>query len=241
VTDQTSASPNRETQKIHTRYTEEGSFPRLQERVQTQLGFLNNLLITLAVALLAFAANASANSSELQHLDRYKWLIFFGMILLACSVLMGIELAHNRLQSYRITTRTARLRQLRDRLEGERRPYETIRLAKQASFFAGWAKRGILEKKERDEVGTAAKFLEDAIPERYKKGAGKRVTAGQNGQDQTEIDVLSIAGATTKLIETLRAWSERADDWTWIWLGCQTWCFIIGALLLLMVSLIYYA
>jgi hypothetical protein len=240
MTDQTSASSNGQTQEIHTRYIEEGSFPRLQERVQTQLGFLNNLLITLAIALLAFAANASANSSELQHLDRYKWLIFAGMILLACSVLMGIELAHNRLQSYRITTRTARLRQLRDRLEGEQRSYEKIRLAKQASFFAGWAKRAILEKKERADIDTAAKLLEDAIPERYKKEAGKR-GAGQNGLDQTEIDVPSIADATTKLIETLRAWSEKADDWTWRWLGFQTWSFIIGALLLLIVSLIYYA
>jgi hypothetical protein len=149
VTDRTSASSNVQIQDAQTRYIEEGSFPRLQERVQAQLGFVNNLLITLAVALLAFAANASANPSEVQHLGWRRWLISSGMILLACSVLLGIGLAHNRLQSYRITTRTARLRQLRDRLVGEQRAYERTRLAKQASFFAEWAKHSISKRRRK--------------------------------------------------------------------------------------------
>jgi hypothetical protein len=54
-------------------YVEEGTFPRLQERTQTQLGFINSLLITLAVGLLAFAANSSASSSELHRLGWRKW------------------------------------------------------------------------------------------------------------------------------------------------------------------------
>ena len=100
-------------------YVEEGAFPRLQERTQAQLGFINSLLITLAVGLLAFAANASASSTELHRLGWRKWLVLAGVVVLACSVLSGLRLAHNRLASHRITTRVARLRQLRDRYRSE--------------------------------------------------------------------------------------------------------------------------
>jgi hypothetical protein len=162
------------------------------------------------------------------------------MILLACSVLLGIGLAHNRLQSYRITTRTARLRQLRDRLVGEQRSYERTRLAKQASFFAEWAKNPISKKEEKADIYTAARVLEEVIPESYKREA-KEGVASRNGQGQIETDVPSIADATTKLIETLRAWSDKADDRSWRLLKFQTWSFIIGASLLLIVPLIYYS
>lgn len=64
------------------RDAEEGAFPRLQERSQTQLGFINSLLVTLAVGLLAFAANASASGSELGRLGWRKWLLFAGLLVL---------------------------------------------------------------------------------------------------------------------------------------------------------------
>lgn len=62
------------------RYPEEGPFPRLQERVLSQLGFVNNLLITLAVAVLAFAANALADHAELRALGWRRWLLTSGLI-----------------------------------------------------------------------------------------------------------------------------------------------------------------
>jgi len=222
--------------KIH--YTEEGSFPRLQERVQTQFGFVNNLLITLAIGLLAFAANASANSSELQHLGWRKWLLFSGMILLAISPLAGIRLAHNRLQSHRMTTRTARLRQLRDRLLEQQRSYEIIRLARQANFFERWAKYSQTKKEEKDGIRCAARNLSSVIPESYRREQKQGMVAA-DGQCPA-VNVSRIADATTRLIEALRTWTETADDWTWRWLRAQTWSFIVGALLLLVVPLTYY-
>ncbi len=120
------------------RYVEEGPFPRLQERTQTQLGFVNNLLVTLAVGLLAFAVNASASSAELHRLGWRRWLLLIGLLAMACSVLAGLRLAFNRLASHRITTRVARLRQLRDRYKAESRPLE-LRLGRQAVFFETWA------------------------------------------------------------------------------------------------------
>lgn len=69
---------------------EEGAFPRLQERTQTQLGFINNLLVTLAVGLLAFAVNASANSTDLDQGWR-KVVLSLGLVALAFSVLAGLQ------------------------------------------------------------------------------------------------------------------------------------------------------
>jgi hypothetical protein len=106
------------------RFVEEGAFPRLQERTQTQLAFINSLLITLAVGLLAFAANVSASNSELYRLGWRKWLLLAGLVVLVASVLSGLRLAHNRLASQRVTTRVARLRQLRDRYASVPRGFE---------------------------------------------------------------------------------------------------------------------
>jgi len=66
---------------------EEGAFSRLQERTQIQLGFVNSLLTTLAIGLLAFAVNASASSVELNRLGWRKWLLFSGLVTLALSPL----------------------------------------------------------------------------------------------------------------------------------------------------------
>src|SRR5258708_12776248 len=106
-------------QKPASGYVEEGPFPRLQERTQTQLGFVNNLLVTLAVGLLAFAVNASASSAELHRLGWRRWLLLIGLLAMACSVLAGLRLAFNRLASPRITTRVASLPQLRVRSQTE--------------------------------------------------------------------------------------------------------------------------
>jgi hypothetical protein len=233
-----SASVDRSAPNAEIRYTEEGSFPRLQERVQAQLGFVNNLLTTLAVGLLAFAANASANSSELQHLGWREWLLFSGMILLALSLLAGIRLAHNRLQSHRITTRTARLRQLRDRLLEQHRSYEITRLARQANFFEDWAKYSQTKKAENSNIHTAARNLSSAIRVYTKETTQRNGCRPRKGA--VVMGVSPIANATTRLVEALRPWYEKADDWTWWWLRAQTWTFMVGSLLLLVVPLSYY-
>lgn len=227
---------------------EEGAFSRLQERTQTQLGFVNSLLITLAIGLLAFAVNASASSAELSRLGWRKWLVFSGLVTLAFSVLSGLRLAHNRLASQRMTTRVARLRQLRDRYRSERRDYELQRLGRQAVFFERWAKYSWSKVPEKQHVHEAARDLATLIPDECKVRRRPKQPAedtrppasGIGAERPSNQYIPGIPAATTRLVEALRTWYERADDWTWRWLRAQTWLFIVGAVLLVVVPLSYY-
>jgi hypothetical protein len=221
-------------------FVEEGAFPLLQERTQTQLGFINSLLITLAIGLLAFAANASASSSELHRLEWRKWLLLSGLAVLALSVLSGLRLAHNRLASHRVTTRVARLRQLRDRYVSAPRGYELRRLRRQVLFFETWAKGSWSKRPEKEQVHKAARDLAAVIPDGYTakgvaKANGQEALGSLPGPDRAQ-----IADLATALVEALRAWYEQADNWTWRWLRVQTGCFIVGAVLLLVVPISYY-
>ena len=81
----------------HPRFVEEGAFPRLQERTQTQLGLINSLLITSAVGLLAFAANASSDSAELKRLGWREWLLLSGAAALLAAQLPKQATVHRRL------------------------------------------------------------------------------------------------------------------------------------------------
>jgi hypothetical protein len=236
----TDDTPSKRTARRRPAYLEEGAFPRLQERTQSQLGFINSLLVTLAVGLLAFAANASGNSAELDRLGWRKWLLFVGLLVLALSVLSGLRLAFNRLASHRITTRVARLRQLRDRYGSEERVYELRRLGRQAVFFESWAWGSPIKRREKQGVRTAAKALAKLIPASYKPVKHTRPPDVDDGHEPVTSDVSKITRATTDLVEALRSWYERADDWTWVWLRWQTWFFIGGAALLLVVPLSYY-
>jgi hypothetical protein len=235
----TDAQDRRDTDRPR-QFVEEGTFPRLQERTQTQLGFINSLLITLAIGLLAFAANASASSAELHRLEWRKWLLMSGLAVLALSVLSGLRLAHNRLASHRITTRVARLRQLRNRYVSAPRGYELRRLRRQALFFETWAKGSWSKRLEKEQVHEAARDLAAVIPDGYtSKGAAK--ASGQEALGSLpKPDPAQIADRATALVEALRAWYEQADDWTWRWLRVQTGCFIVGAILLLVVPVSYY-
>jgi hypothetical protein len=101
--------------------------------------FINNLLVGLAIGLLAFAANASASSAGLDRGWR-RVVLLVGLAGLALSVLAGLRLAFNRLASHRVTTRVARLRQLRDRYSSAQGgAYELRRLGRQGLFFKKWA------------------------------------------------------------------------------------------------------
>lgn len=216
-------------------YSEEGAFPRLQERVLTQLGFINSLLITLAVGLLAFAANASSDSTELDHLGWRKWFLMAGIILLALSALAGIGLARNRLRSHRMTARTARLRQLRDRLQKEQRSYELIKLARQADFLRRWDKYGPRTSQEKVKLHNAAQILSNDSPDDHKQ----QDKSGLPRMKAT-VDVREVAGAATSVVEALRSWYEKVDDVTWQWLKFQTLTFVLGAVPLVVVPLSYY-
>jgi hypothetical protein len=218
---------------------EEGTFPRLQERTQTQLGFINSLLVTLAVGLIAFAANVSASSSELHRLGGRRWLLLAGLVVLVISVLSGLRLAQNRLASHRVTTRVARLRQLRERYVADRRGYELRRLGRQAVFFQSWAKCSWSKRPEKKRLRQAAGVLTDAIPQQYvDKNAPE--TSGQKSNSLPTPDAATIDVTVTELVEALRDWYDRADIWTWRWLKIQTGCFIVGTVCLFVVPVSFY-
>jgi hypothetical protein len=234
LSDGRSGRSPKETARQRPEHLDEGIFARLQERTQTQLGFINSLLVTLAVGLLAFAADASANAAELNRLGWRRWLVFAGLLALAFSVLAGLRLAFNRLASHRITTRVARLRQLRNRT------YELRRLARQAVFFETWAWGSLSKPQEKADVRIAAKALAEQIPAAYHPMKHAKPQPANDEHADIRPDMSKITTSTTELVEALRSWYERADDRTWFWLRCQTWLFIGGAALLLVVPLSYY-
>jgi hypothetical protein len=207
---------------------EEDPFPRLQDRVIGQLGFVNNLLITLAVAVLAFAANALTDHAELRALGWRRWLITSGLVLLAVSVLTGIAVAHNRLSALRVSARTARLRHLRDRWRDQGRAYQFDRLRWHAAFFSKWGQPGLARKAASEHVRATATTLADALPDSLRKV-----------RPWVSSDPAAAAAwhATTDLVDALRSWSDIADDQTWRWLRWQAGAFSVGALLLLVVAL----
>ncbi len=251
--------------KRRRRDSDEEVYPRLQERTQGQLGFLNNLLITLTVGVLAFAANGLTSSGEQSHLGWRRWLLFSGLILLALSLLVGLRLAHNRLQSLRLTARVARLRQLGDRYEQEQDSYDKEQLREQAVFLQGWAGAWWVrtKRRERKDIRDKAENLiakidkppEDGQPAGSKgeradtTSTDQTSTAGPDGTDGTGLTtgkdvqklatakVAVITKATTNLMKAVRKWYVAADRWTWWWLRAQTVSFILGGALLIVVPL----
>jgi hypothetical protein len=53
-----------------------------------------------------------------------------------------------------------------------------------------------------------------------------------DGQQTGTPPVSDVVEAANALVDALRRWYERADDWTWVWLRGQAWCFICGGVLL---------
>jgi hypothetical protein len=159
-----------------------------------------------------------------------------------------LRLAFNRLASHRITTRVARLRQLRDRYRSEHRQYELRRLGRQAVFFEGRAKYSWTKVPEKKGVRGAAKELGNLIPEQYKvrgrenppRGKLESPAGGGKEGNPAKVAIDGIPAAATSLVEALRTWYEQADDATWLWLRIQTLSFVAGGALLLVVPLSYY-
>jgi hypothetical protein len=124
-------------------------YPRLQGRLQDQLAFVNNLLITLAVAVLAFAANAAVDRSELHNLGWRRWLLGAALVLLALSLVLGIGLAVSRLQSFRLTAQIGRISDLRDEIFPPGSPERSVgrsrhdRLGGRSKFLVLWSNFGV--------------------------------------------------------------------------------------------------
>lgn len=86
------------------------SYKRWQSIRINQLGFINNLVLGLSVALLAYNFEfVQSDGIELNCLQ--KFLFWISSILLTSSVIIALILTINRLEDYRLTARIARKRE----------------------------------------------------------------------------------------------------------------------------------
>ena len=206
--------------------SEEGSFPRLQGRTQTQLAFVNNLLTTLALAVVGLAAYASTSPSTLKNLGWRRWLLGSALILLTVSLVVGIWLALNRLQALRVSARIARIRQIRDRWKKDHKRYHLDRLRDQSIFFKKWARFSFIAHTERADI--------------RRNGLADTISRPRRTSESDEAKQEEIESAVDELIKKLRTWSDKADKFTWRLIYLQSISFVIAAVLLLIIPMTYY-
>lgn len=120
------------------------AYPRWQDRTRSGLEFENNLLIGLSGGLLVVTLGFTRYTLAWQRL-----LLGIGFIFLGLSVVVGIWLAANRLQSARLTARLVRIRQQRDLVFPLTGPGQDWRGPRLKEYISGldridqWTRNGI--------------------------------------------------------------------------------------------------
>ncbi len=87
---------------------------RWQDKTNSQLGFLNNLILTIGIAFLTFnckSFNLQNYRLSFENIDFSVSFLFVSVILVFFSIILGLGLALNRLWDFRITTHINRVRQ----------------------------------------------------------------------------------------------------------------------------------
>lgn len=124
------------------------------------------------------------------------------------SLLVGLDLALNRLQVFRTAARMARLQELCDWPTPDQR-YQMERIAYIAGLVERWAKDDRYTRRQaRRKVRESARQLGAAA----RLGEGAEVIAG-------------IKHQVEEFISMLRAWSDKADVLTWWLFRVQTLAF----------------
>ncbi len=93
--------------------TENGSYTRWQNIRITQLGFANNLLILLSVALLGFYSKFLIDCYNLNPYQKFFICIFFFLIIVSTG--LGIFVMLNRLEDFKLTAQIVRKRETNKR------------------------------------------------------------------------------------------------------------------------------
>lgn len=103
------------------------SFVRWQGRAIQQMGFLNNLLIGLTTGLLAFQTQI-AFDKDVALSNCEKWFVILSLSFLFLSLVLGLYLAWNRLNDFRLTAQVARKREKDDRegISDKRQEYKVL-------------------------------------------------------------------------------------------------------------------
>lgn len=184
------------------------AYPRWQDRTRSGLEFENNLLIGLSGGLLVVTVGLTRYTLAWQRL-----LLGIGLVLLGLSVVVGIWLAANRLQSARLTARLVRIRQQRDLvfepdpLTGPGKDWRGSRLKE---YISGLDR---IDQWTRNGIRNAA------------RECGRRFT-------RETVDAL---------IKQLRIWTQqKADPRSWLLLRVQLILFGLGAVLIVVVPISNY-
>jgi hypothetical protein len=82
--------------------TDKESYVRWQQLTVSQFGNMNNLLITLGVALLAYYANLLIENKI--RLGGSRFLMVWALVILLCSIGAGLACGLSRLADFRATT-----------------------------------------------------------------------------------------------------------------------------------------
>lgn len=100
--------------------TQKESYIRWQNIRIAQLGFANNLIILLSVALLGFYVKFLETCDDLNNLQ--KLFICLCFILIIISIILGFIIMLNRLDDFKLTAKIARKRETgqRDGIEEDR-------------------------------------------------------------------------------------------------------------------------
>jgi len=109
------------------------SYLRWQKIRITQLGYTNNLIIALAIGLLAFIVSyIQTEGLELSYLQKY--FFWSGTGLSISSIGLGIYVVVNRLEDFRLTAQIARNREKnkRDTIDSDR--IKTAKLGKRTKI-----------------------------------------------------------------------------------------------------------
>lgn len=80
----------------------------------SQLSFINNLVIGLSIALIGFVFDFIKPSNIIFNCIQ-KFLIWIGVLLIIASVIIGLLVAINRLEDFRLTAKIARNREKNNR------------------------------------------------------------------------------------------------------------------------------
>jgi len=110
--------------------TKNDSFIRWQATTITQFGYTLNLVLTLSVASLGFAATLLTNDN-FSPVGVCKFMYLCSLICLVSSIMLGIWCSINRLTDFRLTAKITRLRNKADHVEDVKKlRIKTVQLGK---------------------------------------------------------------------------------------------------------------
>jgi hypothetical protein len=206
--------------------TQESRFVRWQEKTQTQLGFLNDVLLALGAALIGFGLTQS-DSADLYCESALKvWIFGIALLANAVSVAVGLGAATTRLRSMRMTMGRIRVEELEESITAKKNidEIEVIEnLKRKYNQWSEWTRLSWSENSKTLKKSAQARkdFLTNYVP------ASPEAEASNDG----------LAGIDD-VKKAAKNWEQGLDNWTWRLLWTQLILFGVGSTLFALISII---